>query len=105
MDVTVAVVPRERFRPLPASLSSLFSTIPTDIRVLVVDGGADESIRRKVRALQRERDFELIESDRFLVPNMARNVALDRVNTKYVAFCDNDLSYSPGWLQALVSNA
>jgi len=105
MDVTVAVIPRERFRPLPASLNSLFATIPAAVRVVVIDGGADESVRRELRRLQRERGFELITSERFLLPNEARNVALDLVETKYVAFCDNDLGYSPGWLQALVANA
>src|SRR6185312_13739980 len=40
-----------------------------------------------------------------VLPNKARNIALDRVETKYVAFCDNDLDYWPGWLDALVENA
>lgn len=105
MDVTVAVVPRERFRPLPLSLLSLFSTIPADIRVIVIDGGADEKNRQEVRSLQEKRPFELIESDKFLLPNTARNIALDMAKTKYIAFCDNDLTYHPGWLQALIANA
>ena len=105
MDVTVAVIPRERFRPLSASLRSLFSTIPANVRVIVIDGGADEKTRQEVRSLQEVRHFELVESDKFLLPNMARNVALDMAKTKYIAFCDNDLTYYPDWLNALIANA
>jgi GT2 family glycosyltransferase len=105
MRVSVAVVPRERFRQLPLSLRSLFNTIDENVPVIVVDGGAPEYVRRELYALRTARPFGLIECNRFLLPNAARNVALDCVKTKYVAFCDNDLEYSPGWLDALVENA
>jgi len=105
IDVTVAVIPRERFRPLPASLRSLFSTLSPDVPVIVVDGGADEKTRQEVLSLQNDRSFELVKSDKFLLPNMARNIALEKAKTKYLAFCDNDLSYSPEWLEALIANA
>ena len=41
----------------------------------------------------------------FRASQHGRNIALDRVETKYVAFCDNDLDYWRGWLDALVENA
>lgn len=102
---TVAVMPRERFRTLPDSLRSLFKTIPPEVPVIVVDGGAPEAIRAELRRIRAERDFDLIEPESFILPNVARNIALERVKTKYVAFCDNDLSYEPGWLDALERNA
>lgn len=105
MLTTIAVVPRERFRPLPESLTSLFATIPPNVPVIVVDGGAPESIRAELREIRKARDFDLVESADFILPNEARNVALDRVRTKYVVFCDNDLSYEEGWLEALERNA
>lgn len=105
MRTTVAIVPRERFRPLPESLDSLFATIPPEVPVIVVDGGAPESIRAKLREIRKVRGFDLVESKTFILPNEARNIALDRVQTKYVVFCDNDLSYEPGWLEALEQNA
>jgi GT2 family glycosyltransferase len=69
------------------------------------DGGAPEYIRKELHELCAERPFELVECEDFVLPNKARNIALDRVKTKYVAFCDNDLEYWPGWLNALVENA
>jgi GT2 family glycosyltransferase len=105
MKASVAVVPRERFRQLPQSLRSLFKTIDENVPVTVVDGGAPEHIRKELYALCAKRPFELVECEDFTLPNKARNVALDRVETKYVAFCDNDLDYWPGWLDALVENA
>jgi GT2 family glycosyltransferase len=101
----VAVVPRERFRQLPLSLRSLFKTINANVPVIVVDGGAPEHIRKELYALRAERPFELVECEHFVLPNKTRNIALDRVKTKFVAFCDNDLDYWPGWLDALVENA
>jgi GT2 family glycosyltransferase len=105
MKASVAVVPRERFRLLPRSLRSLFKTINENVPVIVVDGGAPEHIRKELYALRAERPFELVECGHFVLPNKARNIALDRVKTKDVAFCDNDLDYWPGWLDALVENA
>lgn len=101
----MAVVPRERFRLLPPSLRSLFKTISVEVPVIVVDGGAPEHVRKELRALQAERPFDLIECEDFVLPNKARNIALDLVKTKYMAFCDSDLGYWPGWLDALVTNA
>jgi GT2 family glycosyltransferase len=104
-NASVAVIPRERFRPLPQSLRSLFKSIDATVPVIVVDGGAHEQIRKELYALCTERPFELVECKNFTLPNKARNIALDHVQTKYVAFCDNDLDYWPGWLDALVENA
>jgi GT2 family glycosyltransferase len=73
--------------------------------VIVVDGGAPESIRAELREIRKSREFDLVESEGFILPNEARNIALDRVRTKYVVFCDNDLSYEEGWLEALERNA
>jgi glycosyltransferase involved in cell wall biosynthesis len=105
MFATVAVVPRERFRPIVDSLRSLFATIGDDVPLIVVDGGAPKHIREQLRALREERPFDWVQGERFALPGVARNSALERSNTKYLAFCDNDLQYSPGWLEALVENA
>ena len=34
--------------------------------------------------------------------NQARNIALERVSTKYVVFVENDVIVEPGWLEALL---
>jgi len=45
---SVVVVPRERFSSLPVSLRSLFSTVGTDVPVLVVEGGSPPAVRAEL---------------------------------------------------------
>ena len=40
-----------------------------------------------------------------MTANEARNLALPHVHTKYVAFVDNDVSVTPGWLTTLLACA
>lgn len=102
---TIVIVPRERFSVLPLTLESLFETIPEDVPVIVYEGNAPEHIRKKVRDIADRRPFELVETDHFLLAPQARNDALEKVRTKYVVYSDNDVTYSPGWLEALEANA
>ena len=103
--VTIVVSPRERFRPLPQSLRSLFETIEPDVPVIVVDAGCPDHIRDELEAIRLQRPFDLLETSGFVLPSQARNLGLKQVQTKYVAFCDNDLTYTAGWLDTLVANA
>lgn len=105
MDVTVVVTPRERFSQLPESLKSVFSTIPDTVRVIVNDGGAPEVIRSQIKALQSQRAFEHIAPEKFILPPVARNMALATIETEYVVYVDNDVKHDPNWLQALVQKA
>lgn len=105
MDVTVVVNPRECFSRLPLSLASLFRTIPESVPVIVNDGGAPEEVRAQIRALKAEREFTYVQPDHFILPPMARNIALKMVETEYVVYADNDLRYEDGWLEAMVRTA
>lgn len=103
-DVTVVVVPRERFSLALSSLESLLSTVAPE-RVLYVDGSAPPRVRDALRDAARRRGFRLLRKERFLSPNQARNLGLAEVDTRYVAFVDNDVLFAPGWLEALVTRA
>lgn len=43
--------------------------------------------------------------EQYLAPNQARNIALKQVDTPYVAFLDNDVFVTHGWLDALMDCA
>jgi len=101
MDTTVVITPRERFSILPRTLQSLFEHTSPDVPVLVIDAGTPEKIRRQLRELQKTRPFTHIESEGFVLPPRVRNMALDRVETKYVCYVDNDVFFEDGWLEAL----
>src|SRR5262245_57027010 len=100
-DVTVVVVPRERFSFTRRSLERLYETTPAPGAVVCVDGGSPPSVKAYLAAQARERGFRLIRSEHYLTQNEARSLALPHVDTPYVAFVDNDVLVTPGWLETL----
>lgn len=105
MQTTIVITPRERFSQFSMSLRSLFDTIDTAVPVIVMHGGAPEIVREELRNIQKKRYFQLFENDDFLLAPQVRNRAGGLVETKYTCFCDNDIFYRPGWLEALEDNA
>jgi GT2 family glycosyltransferase len=104
-DVTIVMSPRERFNLAPRSLASLYENTDSPFELVVVDGGSPPAIHRHFKQASRARGFRLIRRDYYLSPNEARNIAIAEVGTKYIAFVDNDVVYSPGWLKAMVACA
>ena len=103
--VTIVISPRERFSYTQTSLESIYKNTQIPFNLVYVDGNSPKPIRDYLAAQAVEKEFELIRVDHLLTPNQARNVGLDQVKTKYVAFVDNDVVVSPGWLNALVQCA
>src|SRR6202158_3172740 len=99
--VTIVVVPRERFSYSRNSLESLYVNTDLPFRLIYVDGGSPAHIKRYLESQAKEKGFQLIRTKRYLSPNQARNIGLREAHTKYVAFVDNDVEVSPGWLSVL----
>ncbi|MCU0526512.1 MAG: glycosyltransferase [Elainella sp. Prado103] len=104
-QVTIVVTPRERFSYVTESLESIFAYTSLPYRLVYVDGHSPPSVQQYLDAQAAERQFEMIRSDHYLSPNRARNLGMTHVKTPYVAFVDNDVIVSPGWLEALVNCA
>lgn len=104
-QVTIVVVPRERFSYARASLESILQLTDRPFKLVYVDGGSPAPVRRYLRAQAQAQGFELIRTDHYLPPNRARNLGLEKVDTPYVVFVDNDVLVSPGWLGPLVACA
>ncbi|MBF2073077.1 MAG: glycosyltransferase [Synechococcales cyanobacterium C42_A2020_086] len=102
-DVTIVVVPRERFQFAQESLESLYEHTSMPFRLVYVDNNSPAKLRQYLAAQSIEKGFQLIRSQHFLSPNQARNLGLAQVQSKYVVFVDNDVIFSPGWLEALVA--
>ncbi|HEV2063023.1 MAG TPA: glycosyltransferase [Thermoanaerobaculia bacterium] len=100
--VTLIVVPRERFGVALRSLESIYADTHFPFRLIYVDAGSPPAVSRALAARAQARGFELLRVDPFLAQNEARNLVLLRVQTRYVAFLDNDILVAPGWLEALV---
>lgn len=104
-QVTIVVVPRERFSFTRESLESIYEHTKFPFKLVYVDNNSPAKVRSYLKAQAREKGFQLIRTDYYLSPNQARNVGLSKVSTKYVVFIDNDVVVAPGWLKALVECA
>ena len=104
-QVTLVVVPRERFSYTRESLESIYrdTTYPFDL--VYVDGNSPEHIREYLEEQSIDKNFKLIRTENYLSPNQARNIGLKYVKTKYLVFVDNDIHVAPGWLEKLVQCA
>lgn len=104
-QVTIVVVPRERFSYTRESLESIYQYTDIPFNLVYVDGGSPAHIQQYLEQQSQEKKFQLIRVDRYLSPNQSRNLGLRQVSTPYVVFIDNDVIVTPGWLQGLVQCA
>ncbi len=104
-QVTLVVVPRERFSCTSESLESIYQYTDIPFELVYVDGNSPDKVREYLEEQSRLHGFNLIRINRYLSPNTSRNIGLSHVKTKYVAFLDNDVIVSPGWLERLVECA
>ncbi|MFN2383169.1 MAG: glycosyltransferase family 2 protein, partial [Gemmatimonadota bacterium] len=104
-DVTVVMVPHERFSAAPRALDALLEHTPPAVPILYVDVRSPRAVRRRVAARAKDGRVRVLPSDRFLAPNAARNLALPHVTTRYVVFVANDVLVHPNWLDPLVQCA
>ena len=104
-QVTIVVVPRDRFSVARRSLESIYSNTTGPFELVYVDGNSPSHVKGYLEREAKHRGFRLIRTDEFLSPNRARNLGLRDVRTKYVVFVDNDIEVAPGWLTQLVACA
>jgi GT2 family glycosyltransferase len=100
--VTIVVTPWQHFSQTKASLESIYAFTPPPFELVYVDGNAPPKIRRYLEEQARSRGFTLVRSDRYLTTSEAQNLALRHVRTEYVAFLENWVLVTPGWLEALM---
>lgn len=101
---TIIVTQRERFGMTKESLESLYENTP-GTRVIYVDGNSPRRTAEYLRLESEARGFTLIRRERYLTPNQARNIGAAAATTELVAFMDNDVLFTPGWLDRLVACA
>jgi GT2 family glycosyltransferase len=103
--VTIAVVPHERFSLTKRSLEGILAHREPSTDLVFIDGGSPPLVRQYLEQQAARQSFRLISTEKYVAPNVARNLAAAEVRTKYVAFVDNDVLVSAGWLQRLVDCA
>ncbi len=104
-QVTLVVVPRERFSYTQKSLESIYQDTDYPFEMVYVDVCTPPPIRRYLEEQAKEKQFKLVRTDYYISPNQARNVGRNHVKTKYLVFIDNDVVVKQGWLTKLVDCA
>ncbi|MEM6426413.1 MAG: glycosyltransferase [Cyanobacteria bacterium P01_H01_bin.119] len=104
-NVTLVVVPRERFSCTQATLESIYEHTQMPFNLVCVDGNSPPKVRDYLSAQAEAKGFHLIRTEYYLYPNQARNLGAAAVKTPYLVFVDNDVIVTPGWLKALVDCA
>jgi len=100
---TLVIVPRERFGVALRSLKSVIEHNSGAAPVIYVDSGSPAHIAQELKTLCEAQGYQYQRHDELLSPNRARNLGWRQALTPYVAFLDNDVIVSPGWLEQLVS--
>lgn len=100
--VTVAVIQRETFGHTKRSLDSLYATAGAPFELIYIDCGSPPKVQRLIEAESRRRGFKVLRSERFCLPNAARNIALAAVETEFVVLVDNDTIFKDAWLERLL---
>lgn len=103
--VTIVVTQRERFSYTITSLESIYKNTSLPFKLIYIDGGSPSPVKNYLAIQAVEKGFKLIRAEHFIPSSKARNLAQTLVNTKYIVFIDNDVSVTPGWLEALVKCA
>lgn len=101
-NVTIIVVPRERFNSSKQALESIYENTDLPFSLTYIDGGSPPQVKKYLEQYSSKKGFKLIRYESYLYPNQARNIGLQKVNSKYVVFIDNDVVVSPGWLSQLI---
>jgi len=103
---TIVVVPRESFNMFDEVVERIYRVTPPIFKMIVMEGGSPEPIRRRLRALQGARpNLTIAWSDQWRYPHEFVNQAIPMIDTEYAVFIDNDVEVMEGWLEALVACA
>jgi GT2 family glycosyltransferase len=94
VSATVVIITHDRRTELLKTLRHM-TTLPDRMPIIVVDNGSSDGSPDAVQA--RFPEVTLIRSERNLGA-LARNLAAERIETPYLACCDDDTRWQPGAL-------
>lgn len=103
--VTIVITPRDRFGVALESLKSVIAYTGRPYELVYVDAGGPAALARDLKKICSDNGFVYIRHPTILKPNEARNIGIRATRTPYIAFLNNDVIVSPGWLSAMVTCA
>ncbi len=100
---TVVVVPRDRWAQAPATLDLLLARTDRRHDVVVVDARAPRRVAAAFDRCAASGRIRVVRRNRYLAANEARNLGADGARTEWIAFVENDVVLSDGWLESLLA--
>ena len=96
---------RERHRLTLRSIEDILARTATPFRLVFAHGGLPEWLELGLQPLVQSGRVELRHFPGLHWPHHLRQAVIGEVDTEYVAFIDNDILVSPGWLDRLLACA
>ena len=103
-QVTILVVPRDRFSSVLECAQSILENTSVPFRFVFLDFGYTKDTLAKLRTLCAKVPTEIVTLGP-TIPMVAFKDYLPKVTTRYLAWVDNDTFVAPGWMEAMLSRA
>lgn len=103
-EVTIVVVPRDRFSSVVACVKSILEHTPESLHLMILDFGYSAATRRALAAACEGQSWELVPCRR-TIPMEAFRSVLPRITTPYTCWVDNDTFVTPGWMTTMLRGA
>ena len=96
---------RERHRLTLRSIEDILARTTIPFRLILAHGGLPAWLELGLQPLAQAGRIELRHFEGLHWPQHLRQAVIGEVDTQYVAFIDNDILVSPGWLEHLIACA
>jgi hypothetical protein len=103
-QITIVVVPRDRFSSVIHCAESILEHTPVPFRLAFLDFGYSESTLAALRNLCAKVPTDIITLGP-TIPMVAFREFLPKVATRYLVWVDNDTFVASGWMEALLDRA
>jgi GT2 family glycosyltransferase len=103
--VTVVISAREGHWLAEQSLLSVLADDAAPFKLLYIDTLSPPGVAERIAALAAAHDFKFVRHDEWIAPAAARALAMAKIDTRYVAFVDNDVLVERGCLAKLLACA
>ena len=102
-DVTIGISPRERYKVSAQMIRRLREKTPKGPQVLYVDAAVPEKYRPDIAdALQEYGDYNVLQSDAYLLPIQATNRLIQECRTPILALLENDVMVDDDWIDPVL---
>ena len=105
-DLTIVLVPYERFSSFPKAIDDLFRIVTVPFNLIVVEGNAPESVRSALERRERQhRNITIIYSKDHLSVPAAFNLSIPHIETKFALLIDNDIRITNESIHSMIQSA